>query len=115
MEQMLYAIDQRDNIRVPASVKVILIFNNQPVMNTQTINISRDGMMLDTGNTTFEKHDLIDIEFQDMSGATQQWYLLSAEVVHSSSEGIGVRILRSSTMHSLMSHMVFGKLYHAYQ
>jgi len=112
MKQMLNVIDHRDQVRVPVSMKVILCSNSLPVMSTETLNISRDGVLLDTGSTVYEKHEILELEFQDLEGNTQQWYRLSAEVIHSSRHGLGLKFHRPSTMHALMSHMVLGKLYH---
>jgi hypothetical protein len=115
MEQKLYAIDQRNFIRVPVAVKVILFHNDLPVMNTETINISRDGMLLDTGRTVYQLHDQMEIEFQVDEGPTNQWYRLSAEVVHASKYGIGLKLHKPSTMQSLMSQMMLNRIYHSIQ
>ena len=115
MEQILNELDQRNYIRVPVAVKVILFYNDLPVMNTTSINISRDGMLLDTGRTLYERHDPMDVEFQDYGGHAQKWYRLSAEVVHTSKHGIGLKFCRPTTMDTLVSHMMLGKIYHAHQ
>lgn len=113
MEQKLNAVDQRFFTRVPAAVKVILFYNDLPVINTETINISRDGMLLDTGRTIYEKHDQMEVEFQVGEGLEPQWYRLSAEVIHTSKYGMGLKFHKPATMHALMSHMMLGKIYHA--
>lgn len=110
MGLLQYHDDQRESVRVYVTLKIIILYNDLPVMNTTTINISRDGMLLDTGPTIYQKHDLLEVEFQDHEGHTQQWFGLMAEVVHASKNVLGVKFQKPATMNALMSQMMLGKL-----
>jgi len=94
-------VEKRHGQRVHVPLETWIYINDKPPLRAVTINVSRDGMLLDTALNIFSGARVIDIVFADITAAST--VRTRGLVIHSSSTGTGV-MLRQPLPLSLFKH-----------
>jgi hypothetical protein len=90
-------MEHRCNKRLLKAIKVMLYHNSIPVIICKTRDIGAEGIFVETGPLMYRNNTLLKMEFEVASNNSRQLYRLSAIVVRSSQEGLGLYIVESES------------------
>lgn len=102
----------RNFLRIPTDMNVVLFYNQLPVVACCATNISRDGLFVRTGPVSFHKNAHLEIEFLAQHRDYVDYYRLPATVVYHNRTGLGLQFDTLTEENEMLAHALLGHNYY---